>query len=239
MISDYCSKLSPRLAALLQKVFPCECLACRNARAESIGLCRACLGRLPKNEHCCRFCAEPMLQADLCGRCTQKRPAFDDMFAPFVFAEPVDALIREMKYGKKPEMCRALARLFLQRIRHGPRPEVLIPVPLHPHALRKRGFNQAAELAKVLGRSLDMAVWQGVVRVKNTPRQSSLSLAARRRNLQGAFRIPEKIPSFQHVAIVDDVVTTGTTVETLASLLKKNGVRHVEVWSLARTPHQP
>lgn len=115
-------------------------------------------------------------------------------------------------------------------------PELLLPVPLHPRRLRERGFNQAAELAGVIGRELDIrADARACERVRPTVAQTGLTAAERRRNLRDVFRvrIPNPPP---HIAIVDDVMTTGATAESLARSLRRQGVERIEIWVCARTP---
>lgn len=115
------------------------------------------------------------------------------------------------------------------------RPELLIPVPLHPQRYAERGFNQALELARPIARRLDVPMdWSNCVRMRATPHQTGQDARARRANLKGAFAVSGTLQA-RHVAIVDDVVTTGATVSELARVLRRAGVERVEVWSAART----
>ena len=158
------------------------------------------------------------------------------------FAQPVDDLIRELKYHGVTANARVLGVLLAQAVqeRGGPLPRLLVPVPLHPARLRDRGFNQAAALARYAGRMLGVGCARGVVRrVRDTPSQTSLSVEERHRNVRDAFAISSaralrKLLDAQHVAIVDDVVTTGSTVTELKHTLLAAGVRQVEVWAVAR-----
>jgi ComF family protein len=113
-------------------------------------------------------------------------------------------------------------------------PEALIPVPLHPNRLRERGFNQALELARPIASQLNIPLAADLCRrVRATPNQTQLAANKRRSNVRRAFEIKtQKLPG--HVAIIDDVITTGSTVEELAYRLNRAGVKQVEVWSLAR-----
>jgi ComF family protein len=115
-------------------------------------------------------------------------------------------------------------------------PQLLIPVPLHPGRLRERGYNQALELARPLSRRLAIPLdYLSCRRTRPTQAQSELPMKERRKNVRGAFQVKGEIPA-RHVALIDDVVTTGSTVTELTRLLKRHGVRRVQVWTLARTP---
>jgi ComF family protein len=115
-------------------------------------------------------------------------------------------------------------------------PDVIMPVPLHPSRLRERGFNQALELAKPIGREFDIPIdTKSCKRIKATATQSTLDKKIRIKNMRGAFEIVQPLDC-KHLVLIDDVVTTGTTVNELAKILKANGVQRVDVWALARTP---
>ena len=117
-------------------------------------------------------------------------------------------------------------------------PECIIPVPLHPQRLRVRGFNQALELARIIAKQLNIPLNYSLCqRDKSTPFQSGLSAKQRKQNLKNAF-IVTKPHAYKHVAIFDDVVTTGTTVNELAKQLKNSGVETIEVWAIARTQNK-
>jgi ComF family protein len=116
-------------------------------------------------------------------------------------------------------------------------PEVLIPVPLHVHRLRQRGYNQALEIARHLSRQLQIPLdTYSCQRVLDTPHQQGLSATERKRNLKQAFRVNKPL-GYRHVALIDDVMTTGTTLNILAALLRRQGVERIDNWCLARTPH--
>jgi ComF family protein len=115
-------------------------------------------------------------------------------------------------------------------------PDLVIPVPLHPLRLRERGFNQSLEIARFVANKLQLETdWQSVKRIHHTPPQTDLSEKERRRNLQGAFSISGDLRG-RHVALLDDVITTGATLTELSRLLMRQGVERVDLWALARTP---
>jgi ComF family protein len=196
----------------------------------------------------CCLCAFPgaSLDLDLCVFCRADLPWLGAQSPGAVvamrFARPVDDLIRELKYHGVIANARVLGVLLAQAVqeRGGPLPGLLVPVPLHDSRLRERGFNQAAALARYAGRMLGVGCAHGVVRrVRDTPSQTSLSVEERYRNVRGAFAISGAraralLDAAGHVAIVDDVMTTGSTVEELKHTLLAAGVRQVDVWAVAR-----
>ena len=158
------------------------------------------------------------------------------------YEHPVDDLIRRLKYQGALANARVLGVLLAQAVeeRADALPRLLVPVPLHVARLRERGFNQAAALARYAGRMLELPVaFHAVRRVRDTPSQTALDMAERHRNVRDAFavtsaRAARRLAEAEHVAIVDDVVTTGSTVNELRGVLSAAGVRRVEVWAAAR-----
>jgi len=158
--------------------------------------------------------------------------------APFLYRTPVDALLRAFKFQGRLVHVRVLARIMSDHVQaSGSRlPDLLVPVPLHPSRLRERGFNQAVELARLIGRALAIPLdTQTCQRIRLTSAQSGLTATERRRNLRNAFYVrPMDLP--RSLAIVDDVMTTGATVASMAQALRRQGVERIEVWVCARTP---
>ncbi|MEH6387045.1 MULTISPECIES: ComF family protein [Pseudomonas] len=170
-------------------------------------------------------------------------PAFNQIVAPFLYGFPVDSLILAFKHHHQLTYGRMLALLLLDAVRfhyrerHQALPDCLIPMPLHGARLAKRGFNQAMELTRPLARRLTIPVEHGVLlRQRATQTQQGLDARARRRNLKDAFicRKPERILG-KHIALVEDVVTTGTTVREASRVLLDAGAASVSVWCVART----
>ena len=232
---------------LLDRLYPPTCVLCRGDGEPGWDLCAACREELPRNTRCCSVCAIPLpllIQAEQrCGVCQRHPPGFDRVTAPFLYTYPLRELIITLKFQQQlalaPLLGRLLAEELLPLIGAGDAfsvwPEVIMPVPLHPHRLRERGFNQALELARPLARQLqiplDLKVCQ---RIHHTVPLSSLTAKARRSAIRGAFAVTT--PSrYRHVVLLDDVVTTGSTVNELATLLLRSGVERVDVWALART----
>lgn len=226
----------------LDLLFPPFCPLCGGASAAS-GVCAPCAADLPWNRMPCRLCAAPLVLAGrTCGHCQSRPPAYDQALAAFAYGPPLDHLVKRLKFGGELHVAPALAELMARylRTRLPGNPRALVPVPLHANRLRERGFNQAGELARALGRLLGVPVTGSLaLRLRATAPQSDLPLSRRRHNLRGAFSVRNG-PVPEHVAIVDDVMTTGSTVSVLARALKRAGARRVDVWCLCRTPrHGP
>ena len=222
-------------------LFPAKCLLCGAPSTEGMDICCHCLDDLPHNHNRCQICSLPLSTnhaQPICGKCLKRAPRFDHCYAPFSYAYPLSGLISDFKFSGKFYSGRLLAKLltdFLERDEIE-LPELIIPVPLHPTRLRERGFNQALELAKPIGRHFNIPIdIQSCSRIKATATQSTLDKKIRSKNMRGAFKIAQGF-SCKHLAIVDDVVTTGNTVNELAKIIKASGVQRVDVWALARTP---
>lgn len=227
----------PRI--IQQWLYPPTCLLCDAPGHNGLDLCPGCLDDLPHSRHACPRCAIALPMeappATLCGRCQKKPPAFDAAVTLFHYEEPVRHLLHALKFGHRHACARLLGELLAARLAPLPeRPQLIVPVPLHPKRYTERGFNQALELARPLSRHLGIPLdAHHCRRIRATPPQSQLTALQRRRNLRGAFQIEGDI-SAQHVAILDDIVTTGATVGELARALKRAGVKKVEVWCCAR-----
>lgn len=220
------------------------CTLCDERCEAGHSLCGACEADLPWLGGQCSTCALPLPTTGMiCGQCLKRPPAFDHVVAPWRFAFPIDSLINRFKHQSQWPLGRLLAEQLARHLQHAfdegmPRPSALLPVPLARRRLRQRGFNQARMLADWLGAALKIAVRNDLLqRTLDTPAQQQLDAAARRRNLRQAFALPDEQPlRDQHLAIVDDVLTTGATAEALARLLKRAGAKRVDIYCLARTP---
>jgi len=221
-----------------------SCLLCDEATDTLIPICTPCETELPWLGDHCQVCALPLPMAGLtCGQCLKRPPAFGQVVVPFTYGFPVDSLITRFKHGAKWPFGRMLAELLEQSLHHRfaddlDRPDRLIPVPLATQRLRRRGFNQAAMLARWLSTGLELPVDETlVVRTQDAPAQQDLNAEARKRNLRHAFALtPEVTVKGLHLALVDDVLTTGATAQALAHLLMEAGAARVDVYCLARTP---
>jgi ComF family protein len=203
-------------------------------------LCQGCHLDLPHNHHPCRHCGLPLPAAaprgSICGECQKHPPRFDRCLAALSYESPADHLISGLKFHGRLSYGRLMAELlgnYLNR-RDEALPGLIIPVPLHPSRLRERGFNQALELARPLSQLFDIPIdSESCIRARATEPQSGLDKKERRRNIRGAFEMKGNLGA-KEVALVDDVVTTGSTANELARLLRRHGVEEIEVWTVAR-----
>lgn len=220
--------------------YPAVCALCGMAGDGGFDLCAACRSDLPYNAMACSRCALPLtgnVTPDaLCGHCLRHPPAYQRTLAPFRYAPPLDHLLQRLKFNGKLVHARLLGALMAEHLaqRLTLLPERIIPVPLHRARLAERGFNQALELARPIARRLGVALdYTSCERLRATAAQSRLPAAQRRANVRNAFRVNGAITA-RHVAVVDDVVTTGNTVNELARALRRAGVKTVEIWACAR-----
>ncbi len=220
-------------------LLPPTCLLCSEPGIDSLDICAACRNELPANNHCCSHCRQPFIPAiphlSLCGQCQKQQFIFDETHSPFIYAGAIPHLIQTLKFNGHQENARLLGALLADSVYANiDKPDYILPVPLHKHRYRERGFNQSIEIAKEVARRLKIPLdLTSCQRQNNTVPQTELSAKQRRKNLRNAFMINRPL-SIQHVAIIDDVMTTGTTANELAKTLKKAGVKRVDVWVCAR-----
>lgn len=219
-------------------LLPWRCLLCGDTGVPGLDLCGPCAGELPRNATCCARCALPLPgPAALCGACQRRPPPWDSAWAPFRYGWPLDRLEARYKFGRELAAGRTLAALWQRATPPADLPALIVPVPLHRTRLRQRGYNQALELARPLGRALGVPVRHDVLlRQRATVAQTELDAPARRRNVRGAFALREGVRLPAHVTLLDDVMTTGATLAECARLLRRAGVARVQVWALARAP---
>jgi len=246
--SDAVESCQPRLQRWVDKgrrwletlLWPAACLLCGRARVGDIDLCANCVADLPRNEPACPLCAEPLPSsgiARVCGECLRDPPPFRCSVVPYRYAYPLDHLVRGLKFRNELACGRVLGELFSRCVlmRGEPLPEAIIPVPLAPQRFRQRGYNQTSELALAVRRCTGVPVQtEVVIRQRETAEQAGLDRKARRKNVRGAFTAIAPLRA-RSVAILDDVVTTGSTVRELASVLQQAGAENVAVWAIART----
>ncbi|TYT26417.1 ComF family protein [Luteimonas viscosa] len=220
---------------------PPRCLACREPAPAGADLCQACQAELPWNRNACPRCAVPLPEAGMadtpCGACQRRPSPLQQAHAAFVYGAPLDRLLPRFKFHRDLAAGRLLADAMATCFATLPRPGALLPVPLHAGRLRRRGYDQALELARPLARTLRLPLLDGaLVRTRATAPQSELDAASRRRNLRGAFAVRGGARLPAHVALVDDVMTTGATLHAAAFALRRAGVARVDAWVCARVP---
>lgn len=234
---------------LLDIIYPPRCALCLSspqpAGKVSIELCRDCQSDLQLITAACFQCGIPLnhTQADqLCGECLKKKPAYDQVVSVYHYRQPLIWLIQQMKFHKKTRIANLLSQLLSRYIQRRITdktlsiPDAIIPVPLHHKRQHQRHFNQAEELAKVISKNLQCPIdSQYIERYLISQQQSGLDAKQRKKNVKGIFRVKNKKQNkYQHIAIVDDVMSTGSTLNEVARILKKSGIMKIDVWVLAR-----
>ena len=206
-------------------------------------ICPTCNEMLPRIANQCIQCGLPLEatesnnQALRCGQCISSPPAFDICISPFHYALPISKFITQLKFHRKLHYGPVLASLLIEKIeQHVEKlPECIIPVPLHPNRLRQRGFNQAYEIAHPIARKYGLKLdCKSCQRIVSTPPQMEQNKKARQKNIRNAFSVSTEF-NYKSVAIVDDVMTTGQTLNELARVLRERGASHIQVWAVARS----
>ena len=239
-LSTLSSRTQTYRRALMRLLLPHFCPLCR---AESRNyLCKSCLQSFKTIQHACAKCSEPLAKGTggaLCANCLQSPPHFLRIICPFEYEHPFsDVLIRfkdKGDYRAIEQSCTALVDLILCHETEGGLPEVLVPVPIHWTKRWRRGFNQSEVIAKQISRELHIPIASAFKKIKITSMQKELNRNKRLSNLSGSFARTTFSLKGKHIALIDDIVTTGTTVNILTELSLQAGAESVEVWALART----
>lgn len=228
--------------SLLAVLLPARCSLCGDV-AHRDGICSGCRADLPWVSAQCRACGVVLPPgAFVCIRCLRPGTAPPRVFAPLLYAYPVDRLVANAKFHGQLKDARLLGVLLGEAVAGAlacarvERPDLLVPVPLHPQRLGRRGYNQALEIARPVARRLAIALDPGAcIRVRATREQAGLPAAARRRNVRTAFRA-QAVVRGARIAIIDDVITTGSTVAAMESALRRAGAAGTQAWIVAQTP---
>lgn len=234
MTENFLSPFRQKLAQLYSNLTTTHCLLCGAVDNDSC-LCTDCINNLPRLRHSCPRCAMPLQDNTLCGQCLNHPPEQNTSLSLFIYKSPIDRLIADFKYHDKLFLSRFFAGQIAKQVESRPLPQLLIPIPLHPRRLRQRGYNQSLELAKSLSKRLAIPVCsKSLIRITDSLPQSSLPYKKRKQNVQQAFKMDNSLlPS--HIALIDDVLTTGNTANVAAKTLRKVGVNNIELWTIART----
>lgn len=224
------SRLTQRAADLL---LPASCLLCGGDSQNDV-VCAACASELPPlAEQRCPLCADRTTHGERCGACLKNPPAFARTLAAYRYDFPLDRIIHALKYGHQLAVADWCAGRLAPLAGHE-RFDRILPLPLHDERLRQRGFNQSGEIAKALGRRLNLpADLTSLARTRATPPQADLPHKERLRNVRGAFECRTDLTG-QHLLLVDDVMTTGATANEGARVLKLHGAASVTVAVVAR-----
>lgn len=206
------------------------------ARAHVQPLCEACEQALPYHDApACPQCALATTAARVCGECLRHPPVFDATLAAFDYRFPVDILVHQIKYHSNLALVNFVANSLLRKLRNAEKPVLILAMPLHSARLQQRGFNQSAEIAKQLTRLWSVPLQlDGYQRIRHTEEQAGLPWKERHANVRGAFSCDLDLRG-KHVAVIDDVMTTGATLNEFASTLKKSGAEKISAYVVART----
>ena len=214
-----------------------QCLLCADYKGMELGLCESCQESLSWHvQPQCQQCGL-LSNSNLCGSCINSPPHFDSTHALFTYDYPADILIQQYKYHDLLHLADVFAHLFLKhKAGHfGRDVDLILPMPMHSQRLKERGFNQALEFAKSLASSLQRPLdYKTCQRIKLTPPQAGLPLKIRIKNVRGVFECNQSLQGL-NIAIIDDVMTSGASLNELAKTLKKAGAARVECWVIART----
>lgn len=249
MISSFIiKKILSHFKSLNNFLWPYFCILCQEKSTNDLALCDVCITEeLPWLKQTCLRCAMPILSKEIveitsCGWCSKRKLFYERTTAAFSYRTPLNIFINQIKFGQNLMLAKTLGHLLAlylkKQIINLPHIELILPIPLHKKRLQQRGFNQTLEMAKPISSLLNIPLaHRNLKRVKQTLAQAELDFSKRKGNMKDAFSIrwPDKIP--QCVAIFDDVITTGNTVNELAKTLKKSGVKQIVVWSVARQYH--
>lgn len=217
-------------------IMPPRCVI-TGEQGAGLDLSSAVITALKQPKSVCPQCCEFSADGKVCGACIAAPPAFDRTQVGFYFDGELIELVHKLKYGKQMALARLLAEL-LQSHLQVENIDALVAVPIHNQRWRERGFNQSALIAEQLAKQLNIPfIKHAVSRIKHTPSQTGLSKTQREQNLRGAFAIDaNRLLGLQRIAIVDDVITTGSTVEAIAKLIKKQtSINYIEAWAVAKT----
>lgn len=232
-LSNPAKRIFNHCSEFVQSLVHRECMLCTGP-SDGTPWCAACdadFPRLPETN--CPICALPLPVQGICGACLAEAPLFDAAVAAFTYSFPADKLVAALKFGSRLSLALPFGAAISQSVRQ--RPDLIVPMPLSPERLRERGFNQAQEIARhVSGRIGVPIATDACHRVLHTSPQSQLPWKERSRNVRRAFVCVQDLTGL-HVAVVDDVMTTGSTMNEVARTLKKAGASRVTAWVVCRT----
>jgi ComF family protein len=235
-MSNSISRIFDNCLTIAQGLMSPVCLLC-GGHSDADGLCGGCHNSLPRltGMHC-PVCAIPDPTGERCGRCLNKPPHFDRVVAPFMYEFPTTVLIQGLKYRGNLACARPLAAGLAEVLEKEPYPDLIIPMPLARARLADRGFNQAMEISRRVATDFGLDISVNIChRAREGTPQAALPWKQRATNVRNAFACDVDV-SGKSVAVVDDVLTTGATLDELALTLKRRGAREVIGWIAARTP---
>jgi ComF family protein len=219
---------------------PPVCILCHQLSDRLEDLCQPCKNDMPILPQTCPRCAKTFTTSGYaCGECLRKPPPFDAAYALFSYQKPITKMIMDLKFQSGLVNAKILGAWMAETIkdswyRDKPLPTLIIPMPLHAKRLRERGFNQSLEIARPIARTLKLPLdLTSCARIKATKAQATLPAEHRRGNIKDAFTAKNSLRG-QHIALLDDVTTTGCSMTELAKTCKKAGASRIDVWYCAR-----
>jgi ComF family protein len=219
-----------------------RCVFCEKPINSSLIFCPDCYTELPWLSKACLSCCDPLLEslsAVYCGHCLNHQPFYDRAFSLFRYEPPLTYLIPALKFRQQLQFIRILAELLANQLNNlyarAEKPDFLIAVPLHPKRLRERGYNQALEIAKIIHQQCQLPLARyACQRIRYTQAQSLLDARERQKNIKKAFFVHPKFKA-NHILLIDDVMTTGQTLNELSRVFKQQGVSKIDVACIAKT----
>ncbi len=220
-------------------LFGSSCVLCGSWTHQPVSMCLPCQGDIAAIENACKGCGLPLEEAsDACGQCLLSPMVVDYTYALSQYQTPIDHLITRLKFNNQLSHAAILGFLLANyvetKVDKNELPDVILPVPLHNNRLRKRGFNQSLEIARPVSKRMGIPIdYKFARRIKATKAQMDLNIDERKKNIKGCFEVNSAL-NYQHVVLVDDVVTTGSTTNELARMLKNSGIKKVGVWTVSK-----
>jgi len=231
------SLIKNTLKQCYHRLLPYTCVICKSPSQQALDLCSACENDLPFLQNACSLCGASLAKNSppICGNCLTHPPPYHDLICLAHYQGPIRRFITQLKFHQQLAFSHILGHLFVKHMGTHQTPDMIIPVPLHTKRLKQRGFNQALEIAKVIQKQLNIPINHTICqRIRHTQPQTSLPAHQRARNVKKAFTVRGDL-SNHHVAVVDDVMTTGHTMREVCCALRKAGTKRVSVWCIAKT----
>jgi ComF family protein len=228
--------ITRHLKQLYTWLMPYTCVLCHHPSNRKQDLCEPCHRELPMLTHNCPRCARELSIELICGECLKHPPPFDATYALFSYVGLIQRLILSLKFNSTLIHAKILGELLADHLANQKMilPSVIIPVPLHHKRIKERGFNQAIEIARPIAKRLSLPInTTACKRIKPTLAQATLSAEKRKENIKQAFEVTDNFAE-AHIAILDDVITTGHTITEIAHTFKNAGVRRIDVWCVAK-----
>ncbi len=209
-------------------------------RRRNMAICSVCQLAIERRGHYCYQCGFELKtnSSQFCGSCLKKPKPYRRLIATCDYQFPINNAIGQLKFNRQLHIGKALSHLLSDKLKQAYQehawPDALVPIPLHRKRLAERGFNQSLLISKFLSESVKKPLLSNsLIRVKNTSHQIGLKAVERRKNLKGAFQVKQTLP--KHIALIDDVVTTGATISEATKICLKHGAEQIDIWCLAKT----